>query len=148
MLPLGARGRMIVGGNEVYPFTPPWDTVSLLEDQCPLSTEEEGQAGGQAAGWRKPSTSARVTLSPKRSQQALERQRGMCCLMLEPCPFTQKHGPSFLKKVEEDRVIKESHSVELTVLMESRHCSSTPNNQTGLLSAAGGAQAENKVRTR
>ncbi|CAB1456849.1 unnamed protein product [Pleuronectes platessa] len=27
---------MIVGGNEVYPLTPPWDTVSLLGDQCPL----------------------------------------------------------------------------------------------------------------
>lgn len=61
---------MIVGGNEVYLLSLPWDTVSLLGDQCPLSSEEEGQAGSQAAGWRKPSTSARVTLSPKRSQQA------------------------------------------------------------------------------
>ena len=37
-------------------------------------------------------------------------------------------------------VIKESHSVELTVLMESRNRSSSPNSQTGLLTAAGGAQ--------
>lgn len=37
-------------------------------------------------------------------------------------------------------VIKESHSVELTVLMESRNCSSSPNSETGLLTAAGGAQ--------
>lgn len=88
---------MIVGGNEVYPLTPPWDTVSLLGDQCPLSMEEEGQAGSQAAGWRKPSTSARVTLSPKRSQQASQRQRGMRRLMLEPCPLAEEHGPSFLK---------------------------------------------------
>ncbi|XP_074543423.1 CMP-N-acetylneuraminate-beta-galactosamide-alpha-2,3-sialyltransferase 1-like [Halichoeres trimaculatus] len=66
-------------------------------DQCPSSSEEEEQAGSQAAGWRKPSNSSRVTLSPKRSQQALQRQRGMCSLMLEPCPFTQKHGPPSLK---------------------------------------------------
>ncbi|KAK5855430.1 hypothetical protein PBY51_005531 [Eleginops maclovinus] len=88
---------MIVGGNEVDLLTLPWDTVSLLGDQCPSSSEEEGQAGSQAAGWRKPSASARVTLSPKRSQQALQRQGGMCRLMLEPCPFTRKHGPPFLK---------------------------------------------------
>lgn len=37
---------MIVGGNEVYLLTPPWDTVSLLGDQCPLSMGEEG-AGRQ-----------------------------------------------------------------------------------------------------
>lgn len=51
---------MIVGGNEVYLLTLPWDTVSLLGDQCPSSWVGEGwaagRAGSQAAGWRKPST--------------------------------------------------------------------------------------------
>lgn len=37
-------------------------------------------------------------------------------------------------------VIKESHSVDLTVLMESRNCPSSPNSLTGLVTAAGGAQ--------
>lgn len=61
---------MIVGGNKVYLLTLPWDTVSLLGDRCPLSLEEERQAGSQAVGRRKPSSPARVTLSLKRPQQA------------------------------------------------------------------------------
>lgn len=87
---------MIVGGNEVYLLTLPWDMVSLPKGSMSIEyggRKGEGKAGRQAAkqpGWRKPSTLARVTLSPKRSQQALQRQRGMCRLMLEPCPFTQK----------------------------------------------------------
>lgn len=43
-------------------------------------------------------------------------------------------------------VIKESHSAELTVLMESKTRSSGPNTQTGLLlTAAGGAQKRSAV---
>lgn len=45
-------------------------------------------------------------------------------------------------------VIKESHSVKLTVLMESRNRSSSPNSQTGLLTATGGAQKHSKCQER
>lgn len=45
-------------------------------------------------------------------------------------------------------VIKGSHSVELTVLIESRKRSSSPNSQTGLVTAAGGAQKRSAVGRR
>ncbi|KAM9340294.1 CMP-N-acetylneuraminate-beta-galactosamide-alpha-2,3-sialyltransferase 1-like [Symphorus nematophorus] len=46
------EGRMIVGGNEVDLLTLPWDMVSLLGDQCPLSLGDGGgrQAAKQPAG--------------------------------------------------------------------------------------------------
>lgn len=70
---------------------------------------------------------------------ALARPRLMCL-----CLLCGGDWNSLCEMIFE--VIKESRSAELTVLMESRTLSSSPNSQTGLLTAAGGAQRHSKCR--